>query len=107
MEITFESRRLYVAPRRSILFFARVGTEKIRCYVNQDALIEPARSLREESDVFQRCLLAAEQHKAAIESAAERLIRAGQFDPDGAVTISRAALALEAEPPLAALDAGK
>jgi hypothetical protein len=103
MEITFESRRLYVAPRRSVLFFAKRETEKIRCYVSQDALIEPPRSLREESDVFQRCLLAFEQHRPAIESAAERLIRAREFDADGAVTISTAALGLEVEPPLAAL----
>ena len=73
---------------------------------SQDALIEPPRSLREESDVFQRCLLAFEQHKDAIESAAERLIKADEFDADGAVTIPRDALALEAGHPLAAL-AGK
>ena len=107
MEITFESRRLYVAPRKSILFFARMGDEKIRCYVEQDALIEPARGLREESDVFRRCLLAFDQHRGAIESAAARLIKANRLDPDGAATISRTALGLETEPPIAALDAGE
>ena len=62
MKISFEARRLYVAPRKSVLFFARSNDEKIRCYVQQDALIEPARGLREESGVFQRCLLAFDQH---------------------------------------------
>ena len=103
MKILFEARRLYVAPRKSVLFFARSNDEKIRCYVQQDALIEPARGLREESGVFQRCLLAFDQHRRTVESAAKRLIEAKKFDADGGVTISRAALALEAEPPLMAL----
>ena len=105
MEIVFEPRRFYVAPRKSVLFFARVGEDRIRCYAHQDALIEPARGLREESDVFQRCLLAFDQYRTAIESAAARLIQAGKLDQDGAVTLSRAALALGAVPPLAALAA--
>ena len=103
MGFFFEARRLYVASRKCVLFFARIGDEKIRCYVQQNALIEPARGLREESDVFQRCLLAFDQHRRAIESAAERLIEAKRFDSDGSVTISKAALTLEAEPPLVAL----
>ena len=103
MELFFEARRLYVATRKSVLFFARIGDEKIRCYVQQNALIEPPRGLREEADVFQRCLLAFDQHRRAIESAAKRLIEAKRFDGDGGVTISRAALALEVEPPLVAL----
>jgi Protein of unknown function (DUF1488) len=103
MKISFEARRLYVAPRKSVLFFARSNDEKIRCYVQQDALIEPARGLREESGVFQRCLLAFDQHRRTVESAAKRLIEAKKFDADGGVTISRAALALEAEVPLVAL----
>jgi Protein of unknown function (DUF1488) len=107
MQITFESRRLYVAPRKSVLFFARMGDEKIRCYVKQDALIEPARGLREDADVFQRCLLAFDEHRGAIESAAARLIKANELDPDGAVTISGTALALEKEPPLRALGAAE
>ena len=107
MEIKFESRRLYVAPRKSVLFFARMGDEKIRCYVKEDALIEPARGLREESDVFQRCLLAFDQHRGAIESAAARLMKANKLDPDGAVTISRTELVLQTEPPIAALGAGE
>jgi hypothetical protein len=103
MQIVYEPQRLYVAPRKSVLFFARIDGEKIRCYVDEVALVEPARGLREDADVFQRCLLAFDQHRAAIESAASRLLMAGQLDEDGAVTISSAALALEVDPPLAAL----
>jgi hypothetical protein len=84
MKILFEARRLYVAPRKSVLFFARSNDEKIRCYVQQDALIEPARGLREESDVFQRYLLVFDQHRHTVESAAKRLIEAKKFDADGA-----------------------
>jgi hypothetical protein len=107
MEIIFDRRRFYVAPRASVLFFAKIGDEKIRCYVKQDALTEPARGLREESDVFQRCLLAFDQHRGSIQSAAARLIEASNFDPDGAVTITSSALALETAPPLRALGAAE
>jgi hypothetical protein len=103
MQIVFEPRRFYVAPRKSVLFFARVGEERIRCYVRQEALVEPARGLREEADVFQRCLLAFDQHRTAIEATAARLLGAGLIDEDGAVTISTAALALETGAPLGAL----
>lgn len=89
MQIVFEPRWFYVAPRKSVLFFARVGEEKIRCYVTQDALVEPARGLREEADVVQRFLLAFDEHRAKIESAAARLLNAALVDEDGAVTVSR------------------
>jgi hypothetical protein len=104
MEIAFESRRLYVAPRKSVLFFANVGDRRVRCYIRQDVLIEPARGLREEADLYQRCLLAFDEHREAILAAATRLINAEVFEPDGAVVLSKTALALQAEPPLAALN---
>jgi hypothetical protein len=107
MDITFEARRIYVAPRKSVLFFARVGDQRVRCYVQQDALIEPARGLREDADLYQRCLLAFDHHKDLIQAAARRLIEAKVDDPDSAVVVSRAALALEAEPPLSALESVK
>jgi hypothetical protein len=50
VSVTFEARRLYVAPRKSVLFFARVGDQQVRCYVQPDALIEPARGLREDTE---------------------------------------------------------
>jgi hypothetical protein len=103
VEITFECRRLYVAPRKSVLFFARVGDQRVRCYVEQDALIEPTRALREDADLFQRCLLAFDQYRSAIEAAATRLIGANVLESDGAVMVSKTALTLQAELPLTAL----
>ncbi|MGH6629844.1 MAG: DUF1488 domain-containing protein [Burkholderiales bacterium] len=103
MSVIFETRRLYVAPRKSVLFFAKVGGQRLRCYVKEDALIEPARGLREDADMYQRCLLAFDERRDAIEAAATRLIEAKVMESDGAVIISRTALALEAEPPLSAL----
>jgi ATP-dependent helicase YprA (DUF1998 family) len=107
VDISFEDRRLYVAPRKSVLFFARVGDQRVRCYVREDALVEPARGLREDADLYQRCLLAFDQHRDAILAAARRLIAAGVAEGDGAVVVSRTALALEAEPPIDALNADR
>jgi hypothetical protein len=107
VDIAFESRRLYVAPRKSVLFFARIGDHRVRCYVEQDALIERARALREETDLFQRCLLAFDDHRDLIQAAARRLLAAKVDDLDGALVVSSAALTLEAEVRLSALEAAK
>jgi hypothetical protein len=104
VNVTFESRRLYVAPRKSVLFFARVGVRRVRCYVEEDALVDLGRGLREEADLYQRCLLTFDQHRAAIHAAAARLIEADVHRSDGAIVVSKTALALETEPPLAALN---
>ena len=104
MSVTFEARRFYVAPRKSVLFFARVGDQRVRCYVQQDALIEPVRGLREDADVYQCYLLAYDHHRDLIQAAARRLIEAKSGGLDGVVVVSSAALALQAEAPLAALD---
>jgi hypothetical protein len=72
VSVTFEARRLYVAPRKSVLFLVRVGDQRVRCYVEQ--------------------------------AAARRLIEAKVGGLDGVVVVSSAALALQAEAPLAALD---
>ena len=104
MDITFETRRLYVAPRKSVLFFAKVGDQRVRCYVRQDALVEPALGLREESDLYQRCLLSFDQHRDAIHAAAMQLIEASVLTTDGAVIVSRTALTLEAHLPISALE---
>jgi Protein of unknown function (DUF1488) len=104
MDITFETERLYVAPRKSVLFFARAGDQRVRCYVEQDALIEPARALREEADIYQRCLLAFDHHKDLIQATARRLIEAKGGGLDGVVVVSSTALALERETPLPALE---
>jgi hypothetical protein len=95
VRVTFEARRLYVAPRKSVLFFARVGDQRVRCYVKEDALVEPGRGLREEADLYQRCLLAFDQHRDSIQAAAMRLIEANVLESDGAVIVSSVAIALE------------
>ena len=104
MDIIFETRRLYVAPRRSVLFFARVGDHRVRCYVEQNALIEPARALREDADIYERCLLAFDHHKDLIQATARRLLAAKGDQLDDALVVSSNALALEAETPLPALE---
>ena len=104
MNVTFETRRLYVAARKSALFFAKVGYQRIRCYVLQDALVDTVSGLRDEADLYQRCLLSFDQHRDAIQAAALRLIEASVLTADGAVIVSRTALALEASPSLSALD---
>jgi Protein of unknown function (DUF1488) len=78
LSVIFEARRLYVAPRKSVLFFAKVGDQRVRCYVQQDALVTPARG--DEADLYQRCLLSFDQHRDAIQAAAMRLIDASVFD---------------------------
>jgi Protein of unknown function (DUF1488) len=104
VRVTFEATRLYVAPRKSVLFFARVGERRVRCYVEQDALIEPERTLREDADAYRGCLLAYDHHRDLIQAAARRLIEAKVRGLDGVVVVSSAELALQAEAPLAALD---
>ena len=107
MDVTFENRRLYVAPRKSVLFFAKVGDHRVRCYVEEDALIEPPRALREEADIYQRCLLAFDAQKDLILATARRLLAAKGDQLDLALVVSRVALALEAEAPLSALEAAE
>jgi hypothetical protein len=102
MNVTFEVRRLYVGPRKSVLFFAKVGDQRVRCYVQQDALVELARG--DEADLYQRCLLSFDQHRDAIQAAAMRLIDASVLTAGGAVIVSRTALTLEADLPVAAFD---
>jgi hypothetical protein len=102
VDIVFETRRLYVAPRKSVLFFAKVGDHRVRCYVEEDALIEAPRALREESDRYQRCLLAFDRHKDLIQVVARRLLEAKGDDLDGALIVSGSALALAPEVPPAA-----
>ena len=102
MSVTFEARRLYVAARKSVLFFAKVGDQRVRCYVQQDALVETARG--DATDLYQRCLDCFDQHRDAIQAAAMRLIDASVLTTDGAVIVSRTALTLEADLPVAASD---
>ena len=107
MEIIFETRRLYVAARKSVLFFARVGDHRVRCYVQQDSLVEPACAPREDTDIHQRWLLAFDHHKDLIQATARRLLAAKGDQLDGALVVPSTALALEAKTPLPALETAK
>jgi hypothetical protein len=85
----------------------RVGDHRVRCYVEQDALIEPARALREDTDIYRRCLLAFDHHKDLIQATARRLLAAKGDELDGALVVTSTALALEAKAPLPALEVAK
>ena len=105
MKVTFEARRFYVAPRKSVLFFARLGDQRVRCYVEQHALIEPERALREDADAYRCSLLAFDHHRDLIQATARRLIADRGDRLDNALVLSRTSLALKAETVLAALEA--
>ncbi len=95
MDITFEARRLYVAPRKSVLFFAVVGERRLRCYVQQAALIEPQSAPRDEAEAYKHYQSAYDRDKDLIQAAARRLIESNVLEPDGAVIVSSVAIALE------------
>ena len=95
MKVTFEQRRLYVAPRRSVLFFALVGERRLRCYVQRAALIEAQSAPRDEAEAYKHYPAAYDRDKDLIQAAARRLIEADILEPDGAVIVSSVAIALE------------
>jgi hypothetical protein len=96
MTVTFENKRLYVAPRKSVLFFALVGERRLRCYVQHAALLEPRSAPRDQAESYKQYLSAYDRDKDLIQAAAKRLIEANMLEPDGAVIVSRLAIALEA-----------
>jgi hypothetical protein len=95
MNIAFEDRRLYVAPRKSVLFFARVSDRRLRCYVRHAALCEPGSAPHDEAEAYKHYLSAYDRDKDRIQAAARRLIEANVLEPDGAVIVSSVAIALE------------
>jgi Protein of unknown function (DUF1488) len=95
MNITFEQRRLYVAPRKSVLFFALVGERRLRCYVQHAALLEPQSVPRDEAEAYKHYLSAYDQNRDLIQTAAKRLIEANALERDDAVIVSSVAIALE------------
>lgn len=93
MDVTFEARRLYVAPRKSVLFFAVVGKRRLRCYVHEAALVEPASIPRDETEPYKHYLSAYDRGKDLIHAAARRLIEANIMERDAPVIVSSVALA--------------
>src|SRR5262245_14969944 len=95
MSVSFEHQRFYVANRRSVLFFARVAGRRLRCYVEQGALIESPRALRDQRDMYQRALIAFDERRSLVEATARDLILSGAGDLASALVISAGALQRE------------
>ena len=95
MNVTFEARRAYVAPRKSVLFFAVLGERRLRCYVQEAALLERQSSPRDATEAYEHCLSVYDRNKDLIQAAARRLIEANLLERDGAVIVSSFAFALE------------
>ena len=95
MNVTFEQKRVYVAPRKSVLFFALIGERRLRCYVQHAALIEAQSAPRDEAEAYKHYLATYDRNKELIQAVARRLIEADVLEPDGAVIVSSVAIALE------------
>ena len=95
MNVTFEGRRLYVAPRKSVLFFAVIGERRLRCYVHETALLERQDVPRDETEAYKHYLSAYDRDKDQIQAAARRLIEANVLELDGAIIVSSLARTLE------------
>jgi len=95
MNVTFEQKRLYVAPRKSVLFFAQVGERRLRCYVKHAVLLEPQSVPRDEAEAYRQYLSAYDRNRDLIQASAKRLIEANALEPDGAVIVSSVAIELE------------
>jgi hypothetical protein len=90
--VEFEQGRLYVEPRQSVLFFARHGEERLRCYVKCEVLVEHFGARREPANAYKFCLCAYDRNVEAIHEIAAQLIDARAFASDGAIVITREAL---------------
>ncbi len=95
MNVTFEARRAYVAPRKSVLFFAVLGERRLRCYVQEAALLGRQNSPRDVREAYEHCLSVYDRDKDLIQAAARRLIEANLLERDGAVIVSSFVFALD------------
>jgi hypothetical protein len=95
MNVTFEARRAYVARRKSVLFFALLGERRLRCYVQEAALLKRQDSPRDVTEAYEHFLSVYDRDKDLIQAAARRLIEANLPERDGAVIVSSFELALE------------
>src|SRR5262245_13325650 len=90
--VEFEQGRLYVDLRQSVLFFARVGELRLRCYVTRDVLVGHFGARPEVANAYKYCLRAYDRNVELIHAAAERLISAKHYASDGAVIVGPAAI---------------
>jgi hypothetical protein len=79
--IRFEDGRLYVEPRESVLFFARVGEARIRCYVDRATLVEHFGAKDDAENAYKFCVCAYDRNREPIQELATRLI--GETRPAG------------------------
>lgn len=90
--VEFEQGRLYVEPRQSVLFFARVGEQRLRCYVTRDALVQHCGARADAANAYKYCLRAYDRNAELIHEVARRLIAAKGYAADGAVVVVAAAI---------------
>jgi hypothetical protein len=86
--ISFEYGRLYVEPRESVLFFARRGEERIRCYVTKSALVKRFRAKDDAANAYKYCLCAYDRNSAEIQATARRLLEENRLAADRTVVVS-------------------
>ncbi|HLB17145.1 MAG TPA: DUF1488 domain-containing protein [Burkholderiales bacterium] len=86
--IRFEDGRLYVEPRESVLFFARVGEARIRCYVDRATLVEHFGAKDDAENAYKFCVCAYDRNREPIQELATRLIDEVGLAADGEVLIT-------------------
>jgi hypothetical protein len=72
--IRFEDGRLYVEPRESVLFFARIGEARIRCYVDRATLVAHFGAKDDADNAYKFCVCAYDRNREPIQELATRLI---------------------------------
>jgi len=86
--IRFEDGRLYVEPRESVLFFARVGDARIWCYVDRATLVEHFGAKDDAENAYKFCVCAYDRNREPIQELATRLIDEAGLTTDGEVLIT-------------------
>ncbi|MGH8681141.1 MAG: DUF1488 domain-containing protein [Burkholderiales bacterium] len=86
--IRFEDGRLYVEPRESVLFFARVGDARIRCYVDRATLVEHFGAKDDAANAYKFCVCAYDRNREPIQELATRLIDESGFAAEDEVLIT-------------------
>ena len=86
--VEFEQGRLYVEVRESVLFFARVGEQRLRCYVTRDTLVAHFGARKDTATAYKFCLCAYDRKAEIIHEIAKQVITDKAFASDGAVVIT-------------------
>jgi hypothetical protein len=91
--LTFEPDYLYVEPRQSVLFFARIGGRRLRCYVERAALVAHCEAEDEAHEAYRHCLRAYHRNRDMIQAVARALIESSALAPECVVVVSAVAIA--------------